>query len=228
MFFISQTRKRINLYIKGFKRFWPYLFKFKRVLQSIPFILYLEETGWYASRENKKKPVNKLKKPIPWFTYPAIHFLDRRIKKGMRIFEFGSGNSTLWFAEKGCTLTTFEHDFEWFISLKDKLPSNVNYNYCELKYKGDYSRSITKQKTLFDIVLIDGRDRVNCAKNAIDSLTEEGVLIWDNSDRDHYKEGYKFLKKNGFKRLEFKGLGPLHRYMWETSIFYRDKNCLGI
>ena len=64
--------------------------------------------------EMRKKPVNKNKDPIPWYTYSSIHFLDKRIKKGMKIFEYGSGNSTLWFANKGCNICTYEHDLNWY------------------------------------------------------------------------------------------------------------------
>ena len=199
----------------------------KKILQTFVLKNYLEETGWFESRD-KKKPVNKNKKAIPWFTYSSIYFLDKRIKKGMKVFEFGSGNSTLWFANKGCLLYTFEHNLSWFNTLKDQLPKNVNYNYCPLEYNGDYCKSITKQNISFDIVIIDGRDRVNCLINSINYLNKEGVIIFDNSDREYYEEGFKFLNENGFKRLEFQGHGPICINFWETSIFYREKNCLGI
>ena len=97
-----------------------------------------------------------------------------------------------------------------------------------LEYNGDYCKSITKQNISFDIVIIDGRDRVNCLINSINYLNKEGVIIFDNSDREYYEEGFKFLNKNGFKRLEFQGHGPICINFWETSIFYREKNCLGI
>ena len=64
--------------------------------------------------------------------------------------------------------------------------------------------------------------------NSINYLTEKGVLICDNSDRKRYEEGFKYLKRNGFKRLEFQGHGPINIESWETSIFYREKNCLDI
>ena len=121
-----------------------------------------------------------------------------------------SGNSTLWFANKGCFLNTFEHNLSWYYTLKDQIPSNVNYNYCPLEVNGDYCKSITRQNISFDIVIIDGRDRVNCIINSINYLNKEGVIIFDNSDREVYEEGFKFLNENGFKILEFQGHGPIN------------------
>ena len=220
-------KKGIKFLAKGIKFYLFYIKHPKKILQTIALQIYLDETGWYKSRD-AKKPLNKNKDPIPWFTYSSIYFLEKRIKRGMNIFEFGSGNSTLWFANKGCFLITYEHNLNWFNYLKDKLPSNVNYNFCPLEKKGDYCKSIKRQNIKFDIVIIDGRDRVNCMINSVNFLTEKGVLICDNSDRERYEKGFKYLNRKGFKRLEFQGHGPINIRSWETSIFYREKNCLGI
>lgn len=64
--------------------------------------------------------------------------------------------------------------------------------------------------------------------NSIKTLKDDGVIIWDNSDRVNYQEGYDFLLANGFKRLDFWGIGPVNSYSWCTSIFYRKENCLKI
>lgn len=56
---------------------------------------------------------------LPWVTDGAIDFLDtfisERRKMGFttKVFEFGSGNSTLYFLSKGCFVTSVEHDANW-------------------------------------------------------------------------------------------------------------------
>ena len=90
---------------------------------------------------------------------------------------------------------------------------------------------VAKIKTLnktFDIILVDGRDRVNCIKQSIDCLTSNGVLILDDSQRDRYQEGIDFLHKKGFKSLEFEGLKAAHIGLSSTTIFYRTNNCFNI
>jgi len=46
-------------------------------------------------------------------TYPAIRFLERRLSNSLEVFEFGSGNSTLWWAERVSRIDSCEHDAQW-------------------------------------------------------------------------------------------------------------------
>ena len=188
---------------------------------------YMEDNGWFRSVE-EGLPVDREGNCLPWFPYPAISFLKGRIQSDMAVFEYGSGNSTLWWAEQVSSVTSYEHDSEWFNSLRERMPSNVEYVYCELNYGGEYSKGILGYKNRFNIVVVDGRDRVNCAKNSLVALRDDGVIIWDNGDRDKYQDGYSYLMQRGFKRLDFEGLAPISIHPSCTSIFYRDKNCLSV
>ena len=188
---------------------------------------YLERIGWFRSWE-ERLPVDRDGNGLPWFTYPLIAFLKGKIQSDMCVFEYGSGNSTLWWGKQVSSLTSCEHDLEWYNSLKQRIPSNVKYIHCELEYGGQYCRTILEYKNRFDIIVIDGRDRVNCAKNSLGALKDDGVIIWDNSNREKYQDGCSYLIQNGFRRLDFEGLGPVGIHEWCTSIFYRDKNCLEI
>jgi len=100
--------------------------------------------------------------------------------------------------------------------------------HCVALDEHQYSREVLKYQNEFDIIVIDGRDRINCARNALAALKPDGVILWDNSDRDEYRLGYELLERNGFRRLDFAGMGPLNAYQWTTSIFYRGQNCLGL
>jgi hypothetical protein len=44
------------------------------------------------------RPVDRSEKPIPWFTYGAIEYLKRLDCRGWRVFEFGTGNSTIYWS----------------------------------------------------------------------------------------------------------------------------------
>ena len=188
---------------------------------------YFQEIGWFQSLA-KGLPVDREGQALPWFTYPAIAFLNGRIQSTMNVFEYGSGNSTLWWSQKVAKVVSYEHDLDWYNSLKERLPANVEYRHCNLESGGEYSQSILAYNQAFDIIVIDGRDRVNCAKNVLGALREKGVIIWDNSDREVYQEGYSYLIQKGFKRLDFEGLGPINSFKWCTSVFYRSNNCFDI
>ena len=188
---------------------------------------YLYEIGWIESFK-RKLPVDKLGEPLPWVTYSFIDFISERLNKNMDIFEYGSGYSTLWYAKKVNFVTSIEHNKQWFEKIKNCLPKNVTIYYRELVYGGEYSKFPKSLKKKFDIIIIDGRDRVNCVKNAIDSLKNGGVIVFDDSERYKYKAGIKFLMERGFKKIDFWGISPGLFYKKCTTVFYKSNNCLGI
>lgn len=59
------------------------------------------DSGWCRSRISGFSQ-DALGNPIPWLTYPAIEFLKSYVRPGMRILEFGTGASTVWFVRRGC------------------------------------------------------------------------------------------------------------------------------
>jgi len=188
---------------------------------------YLRDNGWFRSFY-KKESVDKNNNPIPWCSYPFISFLEPRLKDTHSVFEFGSGNSTLWFSKRAKLVVSLEHDKEWYEKLQKNVPSNVQFVYKELSKNGEYANYINTTNLKFDLVLVDGRDRVNCAKNSINSLSESGVLVFDNSNVECYSEAMEFLKDKGFKRLDFYGISPITTISTCTTIFYKSNNCLEI
>ena len=186
---------------------------------------FLAKHGW-INTVNTKMPVDAIGHPIPWITYPALAFLEGRINRELSIFEFGSGNSTFWWSERSKNVVSCEHDKLWYDRMRSKMPSNVRYLYRDLNEA--YSTAHVEQEEHYDIVVIDGRRRVECAMNILPTLTCSGVVLWDNSERDRYQTAYTFLKDNEFRRLDFWGFGPINFDEWCTSVFYRTENCLGI
>jgi hypothetical protein len=176
----------------------------------------------------ERLPVDADGTPIPWLTYPFLAFLEPRLKAEMNVFEYGSGNSTLWWASRVRQVVSCEHNRKWYEQLQGRIPSNVELRYAVLDATSNYSEEVLNCQVAFDIVIIDGMDRENCSKNAPAALSKESVIIFDNSDRASYDKAYKNLSKIGFKRLDFHGPGPINHYGWCTSIFYRNDNCFGI
>ncbi|QSR85451.1 hypothetical protein [Methylacidimicrobium sp. B4] len=50
---------------------------------------------------------------LPWISYSCIDWLSRRLRPGMKVFEFGGGGSTIFFAAHGCFVVTVENYPEW-------------------------------------------------------------------------------------------------------------------
>jgi hypothetical protein len=188
---------------------------------------YLTDIGWFSAFETRS-PVDRMGNPIPWVTYSFIDFIKERIKKDHSVFEFGSGNSTYFYAKYAGMVVSVEHDKAWYEKIVNAKPENAEMVFCELKQDGDYCRMPIALDVKFDVIIVDGRDRVNCCKQAVEALSPGGVVVLDDSEREFYTEGIDFLKAYGFKQLSFSGISPGLFYNKATSVFYKADNCLGI
>lgn len=188
---------------------------------------YLHDIGWFRSFQSRM-PVDQSGNPIPWVTYSFIDFIKTRIDSSQTIFEFGSGNSTFFYARHAKKVVSVEHDKAWFDKIIKQKPKNSELIFCELEDNGKYCRVPQTFPEKFNIVIVDGRDRVNCCKQCLPSLTEDGVVILDDSERPQYREAIAFLNENGFKELTFTGISPGVFIYKATSVFYKPNNCLGV
>ncbi len=186
----------------------------------------LVDEGWFTSFRTLES-VDQKGQPLPWYTYSFIHFLEPRLNPKMRVFEYGSGNSTRWYSKRVGEVVAVEHDPGWASKVAVDLepPSRV--------IRRDVGRPYVDEVTehgAFDIVVVDGIEelRPDCARVALSSLNEDGVFIWDNSDRPEFDIGMAELAKQGFRSLSWTGLGPTAITGWKTSVIYRSNNCLGI
>jgi len=190
---------------------------------------YLKDIGWIRSYHSKQS-VDAQGQPIPWFTYSFIHFLEKRLKKNFDVFEYGCGNSTIWFAQRVNSIDAVEGDLKWFEKIQKILPPNAKLLFFEVQENenGNYAKAITQMQKYYDLVIVDGRDRNNCIKNAQAYLKPDGVLILDNSDRPDYQEGINFMLEKGYKKIDFIGTTPIVAMLSATSVFYKTENCLEI
>ena len=144
---------------------------------------------------------------------PSVDYLISLSKENnyLTLFEFGSGSSTLFFESNFQNVTSIENSKIWANKLLSKVSDKTNLVFVEYsnKVQNDekYSKSINQFGT-FDVIIIDGRDRVKCIKNSINHISSQGLIVLDNSLRRRYKEGIKFLIQEGYKET--------HVYGWST------------
>lgn len=186
----------------------------------------LHRWGWFLSRQ-KGASVDADGNAIPWYTYSFLDAFSGRIPSDLRVFEYGSGNSTRWWAERVKEVIAVEHDEGWYNSVVSNLPENATLLFRNLEDDA-YPNAISESGKPFDLVIVDGRERVASVGGAVENLTKRGVIILDNSDRDKYHPAIELLKNKGFRQLKFTGFIPIDFVPSETSVFYRDHNCLGI
>lgn len=188
---------------------------------------YLASIGWFNAFD-KKAAIDENGNELPWVTYSFIDFIRPRLNNTLRVFEYGSGSSTLFYARLVRNVVSVEHDKAWYEKILSSKPANAEMIFTELHPNGEYSKKAASLSEQFDIIVVDGRDRVNCCKHSVKALSSRGVLVLDDSERPDYNESRTFLKEQGFKELSFSGISPGLFYLKATSVFYRQENCLDI
>jgi predicted O-methyltransferase YrrM len=188
---------------------------------------YLSTIGWFTAFDNQQA-VDANNQPIPWVTYAFIDFIKPRLNKDLSIFEYGSGNSTLFYAKNVKRVVSVEHDEAWYKNIVGQKAPNAEMIFTKLETNGEYAQKAKLLGEKFDIIIVDGRDRVNCCRYSVDALTENGVLILDDSERLDYEDARMLLKEKGFREISFSGISPGLFYNKATSVFYRTNNCLAI
>ncbi len=125
-------------------------------------------------------------------------------------------------------VTSVEHNIEWYNKLKSKIPGNSNLILSKSDRSEDYVQGLKQSNKKYDLIIIDGIHRVDCCLSASNYLTDKGVIILDDSEREQYSKGIKHLINEDFKRIDFWGIAPGFVIRKCTTIFYKTKNCLCI
>jgi len=161
---------------------------------------------------------------IPWFNLDAIKFIKTYIdeKKNIRLLEFGSGNSTIYYEKNVDKLYSVEHNQNWYDNIKKKVNKNTNYvikpiNYISKPSTDKLFYNVSNLKDLFndvsneffDIIIIDGIHRVNSFFGSIDYLKKGGLIVLDDSHRIDNPEtdgSYKPIEEycKNFERYKFR------------------------
>ena len=65
---------------------------------------------------------------VPWVPIPARAWLDEHVTDHWRVFEFGSGGSTLYFSRCAHDVTSVEHDPQWHRLVVSRLAEQGGHN----------------------------------------------------------------------------------------------------
>src|SRR5215831_9074930 len=79
---------------------------------------------------------------IPWFSYAAIDFLDDFLKPHMSVCEYGSGGSTLFFAQRTKSVWSIEDNPKWFDLVSRHLKKRSVQNVTLKLYPFDFKNPL--------------------------------------------------------------------------------------
>lgn len=128
----------------------------------------------------------------PWLDPAAVALLNDLVLPTDRVFEWGSGRSTRWFAGRARSVTSIETRPEWHAKVEEDLAGYPNAS-CVLRPLSEaptadeidayVSALESAGEGPFDLILVDGTLRDLCALRAIDLIAPGGVLIVDDVQR---------------------------------------------
>lgn len=193
-------------------------YKVSRLLLSFMNNGYLQDIGWFNTLD--KNCVDANNQAIPWAPYPYISFLKDHLNPDMMVFEYGSGSSTQFFSDRVKKVFSVEHDLAWHKKIKEKSLNNVELIFKELN--NGYVNCIEEIGEKFDVIVVDGRQRVACIKRSVDFLKPKGILVLDDSDRTYYQEATDYLHSLNFKKISFWGIVPWGFINRNTTVFFKE------
>lgn len=141
-----------------------------------------------------------------WMTSNEQDFLIENLNENQIVLEWGCGSSTIEISKYVKEIYSIEHNVGWFNKINNNTPPNVKLFLCEsdLPYNegnhcgtfDEFKTYITKPKEfgLFDLILIDGRARIECSK-ICGVISKEDTKIFVHDYRGRYKsENYKEIE----------------------------------
>jgi predicted O-methyltransferase YrrM len=167
---------------------------------------------------------------LPWFSYAVIDFLKDYLQPHMRVCEYGSGGSTLFFCKRVQSVYSIEDNPEWFervtSTLKIKGITNVEVVLCPFDFKNPagFERSAylhALNKGDWDVIVVDTSEEWTQVRPAVFAHAENfikpgGIIVVDDSWR------YPILReKNRAKRCQvFQSVGPGRPGVTSTDVFF--------
>ena len=174
---------------------------------------------------------------VPWWTFKASDEVQRflRQRPDARVFEWGSGASTVWLAKRAASVVSVEHDASWAEAVRPWLPDNATLLVVRPDTLGgsggvpsgkrgfegldftDYVAAINRAEGPFDLIVVDGRAREACLARALPHLSPEGIVVFDNAARRRYRSALDAVDGGRVVRWT-RGLTPCLPYPDTTAL----------
>ncbi|MCS7084700.1 MAG: hypothetical protein RMM53_01680 [Bacteroidia bacterium] len=180
-----------------------------------------EKVRGHALSVKLQEPVDYDGSPLPWFTYPAIEYLSCLDLRDKKVFEWGSGNSSRWFAQHTKLVVSVERRAEWAQKI-----ASYNLPNLAIVFEPDPMKTVEviaqRPEAPFDVIVVDDMHRDLCCEIATQYLAETGLIIMDNLDQTELGvvQGAHFLRKKGFIQVDFFGFAPVVSFTSVTSFFF--------
>jgi hypothetical protein len=176
----------------------------------------------------------------PWWTYGAIDAVEQHLAAlggRARVFEYGSGASSVWLARRAAQVHSVEHHagfaavmrrvladtgLDRTVTLVEVAPGRSAAPEVPSGRRGEehrdyaeYVASIDRVPGEFDLVVVDGRARVACLEAAARRLAPGGMVLFDDTQRPRYRAG---IDASGLHVRRIPGWVPSLPYPRESAV----------
>lgn len=215
--------------LKIFIRFFKFLLSHPRSFRFVP--RWMKYKFFYRGK-------NFISAELPWMNLEVCDWLTSFLSDDMHLFEWGSGGSTLFYARQVKKVISIEYDEVYFDFVSKQLKGIDNVELVLAppqdsgKYKSFFPRHLGSYfdryvetidqypDNYFDVIVVDGRQRNECFKRALKKVKREGIIVFDNFEREIYK---KSQYHPGISYFMIEGLIPFNYVIGSTAIFYFDQ-----
>jgi hypothetical protein len=170
----------------------------------------------------------------------ATQWLNHYLQPTMTVFEYGSGASTIFMAQRARHLVTVEHDRQWHANVSEAL-ARLHIMNCAYHFRPPSPECVLQEDPseqenpgvsfdaytglidmypdrCFDLVVVDGRARAVCITRALSKLKAGGYLLLDNSNHDKVSACLPLMQ--AYERTDLHGLVPgWPPGGWTTSVW---------
>lgn len=171
-----------------------------------------------------------LKRALPWWSFEAIDAVAAFCTSQKRVFEYGTGGSTVFLASRCSHVTCVEDDPTWLDQVVTELRlrglNNFRIELSRFDFRtpvgfesSAYLRALSGSE--YDIVVVDGQDmtfkeRLVCFRHAEALIRPGGLIVVDDSWR--YPE---LREANKARRVVVcESTGPCRVGVTSTDLFY--------
>ena len=142
------------------------------------------------------------------FNTKELDYLKKHVDANKTVLEYGPGDTSKMLINICKSLHSIEHNQHYYNTIKNTfLPyknfycyyKSPNKKYTEGGHDGtfdefeDYVTLPIDLNIKFDVIIIDGRARVECAKTCEKTLNKDGVIFIHDIERKDYNECFDIL-----------------------------------
>jgi len=167
---------------------------------------------------------------IPWWSFGAVDAVANFIKSDMEVFEFGSGGSSIFLAERAKRVTCVEDSENWTELVRRQADrrglQNLQvltrpFDFQKAEKFGESSYLAALGEAFYNIIVVDGQEesaqvRPECFWRGERHIKPGGLIVLDDS--------WRYPQVKGKNRAKYwkdhKGVSCCRRGVTSTCLFY--------